>query len=96
MKRSNTQPLKQVIHEYVEALKMKGKLREVSLVSKWERLMGGTISRATREIYIKDRILYVYLNSSVVRNELLNIKEPLIERLNQEAHSSVIDDIVLK
>lgn len=96
MKRSSTQPLKAVIQDYLDALKMKSKLKEVSLVGNWEKFMGVTISRATKEVYIKDRVLYVYLNSSVVRNELHNIKEPLIEKLNQEAGAQVIDDIVLK
>jgi len=96
MKRSNTQPLKEVIKEYLDALKMNSKLKEVSLISNWERLMGSTISKATRDIYIKDRILFVYLNSSVVRNELHILKDALLEKLNQEAGDSVIDDIVLK
>lgn len=96
MKRSTTQPLKNVIQQYLDALKMNSKLKEVSLVGNWEKFMGGTISKATKEIYIKDRVLYVYLNSSVIRNELLNIKEPLMARLNEEAGDKVIDDIVLR
>jgi predicted nucleic acid-binding Zn ribbon protein len=96
MKKSNAQPLKEVIHEYVEALKMKQKLREVSLLTSWEKIVGKTISRATRDIYIRDRILYVILNSSVIRNELHNLKDPLIKRLNEEVQADVIDDISFK
>jgi len=96
MKRSNTQPLKEVIQEYIEALKMNQKLKEVSLISSWERVVGKTISRATRDIYIKDKKLYIILNSSVIRNELHLIKEPLVDRLNEEVKSAVIEDIVLK
>lgn len=96
MKRTNAQPLKDVIQEYLEALKMKTKLKEVNILSNWEKLMGTTIAKATREIYIKDRILHVYLNSSVVRNELQNIKDPLIGKLNEEAQAEIIDDIIFK
>lgn len=95
MKRTNTQPLKAVIHEYIEALKLSQKLREVSLVSSWERIVGRTIASATKDIYIKDRKLFVVLNSSVIRNELSLIKAPLAERLNQEAGAAVIDELVL-
>ena len=96
MKKSNTQPLKQVIQEYLDALKMTSKLKEVGLIGSWERVVGKTISRATKDIYIKDRILYIALSSSVIRNELDMIKEPLVERLNSEAKADVIDAIVVK
>ncbi len=96
MKKSNAQPLKEIISEYLDALKMKQKLREVSLISSWEKHVGKTIARATREIYIKDRILYVVLNSSVVRNELLHLKSMLLEQLNSGSPEKVIDDIMLK
>jgi hypothetical protein len=40
--------------------------------------------------------LYVHLNSSVVRNELLMLREALREKLNKKAGSEVIKDIVLR
>jgi hypothetical protein len=38
----------------------------------------------------------VHLNSSVVRNELLMLRQELMEKLNQKAGTEVIRDIVLK
>lgn len=95
MKRSSTQPLKEVIQEYLEALKMNSKLKEVSLISNWENMVGRTVARATKDIYIKDKKLFVVLKSSVVRNELAFIKEPLIKRMNEEANAEIIVDLVL-
>lgn len=95
MRRTNTQPLKEVIHEYVEALKMKSKLKEVGVVSSWEKIVGRTVAKATREIYIKDQKLFVKIQSSVVKNELLMIKEPLIKRLNEHGQGNIITDIVI-
>ena len=96
MKRSNTQPLKEVLQDYVKALKMSSKLKEVRLIGSWERVVGKTINRATRDIYINNRKLYITLNSSVIRNELYHMRELLIKRLNEEVNSEVIDDISLK
>ncbi|MGE4288673.1 MAG: DUF721 domain-containing protein [Salinivirgaceae bacterium] len=95
MKRSSTQPLKEVIQEYLEALKMNSKLKEVSLISNWENMVGRSVARATKDIFIKDKKLFVVLKSSVVRNELALIKEPLIRRMNEEAKAEVIVDLVL-
>ncbi len=96
MRRSNTQPLKEVIQEYLEALKMKQKIKEVSLLSSWEEVVGKTISRSTSDIYIKNKKLYVILKSSVIRNELLLIKDQLIKKLNEAVNANVIYEIILK
>jgi len=96
MKKSNTQPLKEVLHEYIDALKLNQKLREVRLLSSWEKFVGKTIFRATRDIYISDKKLYVTVNSSVIRNELHNLKAPLMDKLNENVGAIVIEDIILK
>ncbi len=87
-------PLKDVLKEYVEVMKMKSKLSEVSLLNSWEKIVGPTIGRATKDIYIKDKKLFIRLNSSVIRSELLLIKDGLRDRLNDNTGSQVILDIV--
>lgn len=94
MRRTKTLPLKEVLKEYIEALKMTRKLTEVGLVNSWERLVPPAIARATKDIYIKDEKLFLRISSSVMRNELMMIKEGLKSRLNENAGSEVIKDIV--
>jgi predicted nucleic acid-binding Zn ribbon protein len=77
-------------------MNMEGKLNEISLISSWEEIVGKAIASRTSKIFIKDHVLYVNLNSSVVRNELLMLRQELKEKLNQKAGSEVITDIVLK
>ncbi|MFN6085921.1 MAG: DciA family protein, partial [Fluviicola sp.] len=50
-------------------------------------------SLRTTSLKIKDRILYVELNSSAVRNELQHAKSLIIMRVNQEAGKELITDI---
>jgi predicted nucleic acid-binding Zn ribbon protein len=73
-----------------------GKLSEIAVINSWEEIVGKAISSRTTKIFIKDHILYVHLNSSVVRNELLMLREALREKLNKNAGSEVIIDIVLR
>ena len=96
MRRSKTISLAEAIQDYVKEMKFEGKLREVAILDSWEKMAGKAIASRTTKVQIKDGILYVYLNSSVVRNELLMIREALRERLNQSAGSEVIKDIVFK
>jgi len=58
--------------------------------------MGRTISRATKNIYIKDRKLFVVISSSVIRNELYMLKQEIVKKLNQRVGEEIITDLILK
>jgi hypothetical protein len=96
MRRSKTITLAEAIRDYINEMKLGGKLSEVGIINSWEEIVGKAISSRTTRIYIKDHVLYVHLNSSVVRNELLMLREVLREKLNGKAGSEVIKDIVLR
>jgi predicted nucleic acid-binding Zn ribbon protein len=96
MRRSKTISLAEAIRDYIREMNLENKLREINLIDSWEDTVGKAISSRTTKVYIKDHILYVHLNSSVVRNELLMLREALKEKLNQKAGYEVIKEIVLK
>ncbi len=96
MRRSKTIPLSEAIKDYIDEMKLGGKLSEVGIINSWEEIVGKAISSRTTRIYIKDHILYVHLNSSVVRNELLMLRDVLKEKLNEKAGAEIVKDIVLR
>ena len=96
MRRSKTISLAEAINDYLKEMNLSGKLTEIGVINSWEEIVGKAISTRTTKIYIKDHILYVHLNSSVVRNELLMLREALKGKLNEKAGSEVIKDIVLR
>ena len=96
MRKSNTEPIKSVIREYIEALGHKRKLKEVSVVSSWNKLMGTMIANHTKQIYIKNKVLYVHLDSSVLRNELMMQKEKVIEHINDYAGDKIVEKVVFR
>ncbi len=96
MRRSNTQSLSEVLKEYIEQNRMDRKLKEVDVVEGWENLLGKTIAHYTRNIYIRNRILYVEISSSVVKNELFMMREEICRRINENAGDEVVAKIVFK
>jgi predicted nucleic acid-binding Zn ribbon protein len=96
MRRSKTISLAEALDDYIREMNLGGKLSEVSVIGSWEEIVGKAISSRTTKIFIKDHVLYVHLNSSVVRNELLMLREALKEKLNKKAGSEVIKDIVFR
>ena len=96
MRRSKTISLAEAMKDYIKEINLEGKLNEVNLINSWEETVGKAIASRTSKLYIKDQVLYVYLNSSVVRSELLMLREALKEKLNEKVGSEVIKDIILK
>jgi predicted nucleic acid-binding Zn ribbon protein len=96
MRRSKTISIAEALHDYIREMNFTEKLKEVDVVNSWEEIVGKAISLRTTKIYFKDHILYVHLSSSVVRNELLMLREALRLKINEKAGSEVVKEIVLR
>ena len=96
MRRSKTITLAEAVNDYIREMNLGEKLSEVTIINSWEEIVGKAISSRTTKIFIKDYVLHIHLNSSVVRNELLMLREALKEKLNSKVGSEVIRDIVLR
>ena len=72
------------------------KMLEARVQRLWGELFGLTVAEATSNVYVKNRVLYVFMTSSVVRSELLSMRKRLVATLNKHAGSDVIDDIVIR
>jgi len=58
--------------------------------------VGEAIAARTKRLAIVNRVLFVYLNSSVVKAELLRIKESLPQVLNRKVGLDLIDEVVIR
>jgi predicted nucleic acid-binding Zn ribbon protein len=96
MRRSRTISLGEALQDYIKEMNIGDKLSEAGVINSWEEIVGKAISSRTSRIYFKDHVLFVHLSSSVVRNELLMLREALKEKLNEKAGSEVIKDIVFR
>ena len=96
MRRSKTQNISEVISELMKRNGFEDKLAEVRIIRSWEELLGKTVSRYTKKLYIKDKTLYVYLNSSVVKSEIMLMRDDLIIKLNEKAGKQTIERIIFK
>ena len=96
MRKSNTQPLGEVLRDYVRTMNMDRKLKEVDVVQSWETLLGKTIAGYTRNIYLSKQVLYVETSSSVVKNELVMMREEIRLKMNELAGEEMVLKIVFK
>ncbi|MBN2639712.1 MAG: DUF721 domain-containing protein [Bacteroidales bacterium] len=96
MKRNNEFTLKEVLQELLKVYRIEDKLMEAKLIDSWEKTVGGIFARHTQHLQIKNRILFVSLDSAPLRSELAMARSKLVEMLNREVGKKVIDDIVFR
>ena len=96
MRRSNTQSLGEVMKEFIKANRIERKLKEVDVVQSWENLLGKTIASYTRNIYIRKKILFVEISSSVVKNELFMMREEIKRKINEKEGEEIVKTIIFK
>jgi len=95
MRRTNTVSIEQVIAGLFGKYKIDGKIGEARIIAAWPEVLG-PLAKPTDELYIKNKVLFVNLSSSVIRNELSMMRSTLLRRLNEKAEEEVITDIVFR
>jgi len=96
MKNASDHNLKELIEQLKKAYHWEDKLDAVRIKDSWDKVVGGIFSKHTTGLYVKNRILYVSLDSSVLRNELHMARSKIVKAINKEIGASVLDDLVLR
>lgn len=89
----NQTTLGDAIDKLMRAYGWDGKMKEIDVLSKWEEMMGRAVFLRTKNIYIRNRVLHLEIDSSVMREELLFGKSIIIQRVNETAGSEIITDV---
>lgn len=87
------EPMKDLIDKLMRAYRLQGKLSELEVLDKWEEMMGKAVAMRTEKLYIREKVLHLRMNSSVMREELLHGKAIIIQRVNETAGFEIIRDI---
>ena len=97
MIRRNSQMLGEAIREFFEEnADLRRKILEIRIQRAWGETLGPMVAQYTRNVYVKDKVLYVSLTSAVLRSELVLCRDRLVKSLNDYAGSVVIEDIVIR
>lgn len=94
MNRTNDKTLKEAMAQLLNVYRLKGKFDETNVIAAWEDVMGVAVANRTKEIFIKDKKLFVRIESSVIKNQLVMMRAQIIESLNQKSGTVVVTEIV--
>lgn len=94
MNRNNDKTLKEALAQMLKVYRLKNKFDETFAVESWEQVVGKAVANRTKEIFIRDKKLFVRIESSVVKNELTMMRAQIIQNLNEKADAEVVQEIV--
>jgi len=95
MRRTKTVHIAQIVDEILGKYKINNKILEARIITAWHEVLG-PLAKSDDELYIKNKVLFVNLSSSVISNELSMMRSKLVQRLNEKAGEVVIKDIVFR
>lgn len=90
---SKGEGIDQVIDRLLRAYQLDGKMKEMDVINGWEEMMGKAVAYRTESLFIRNKVLHIRLNSSIMRDELMYGKQIIIERVNQTAGKEIINDV---
>lgn len=96
MKRNNAEPIGKLIQQFLRQESLESPLNEQRLLDAWPQILGPAIASYTKELYIRNQILYVHLTSAALRQELMMGRELLVRNLNQKVGATVIVNIIFR
>lgn len=96
MRKREAQTLSEILQESLKNLQIDGKIQETRVLAAWSEVVGPLLASHTLGANINRKVLYVRLDSPLLRNELQMMRQSLIERLNKASGSDTLKDIVFR
>jgi predicted nucleic acid-binding Zn ribbon protein len=90
---SNETPLKELIDKLMKAYQLDSKLNEMTVLEAWPEMMGIAVANRTVDLKIRNKTLYITMDSSVMRDELAHGKTIILHRVNEKAGYEIITDV---
>jgi len=89
-------PLKEVIDKLLRAYGYQDQLDEIELLKAYDEVVGTVFVKHTKEVYFKNKTLFIKLDSAALKQELSYAKEAIKEKLNQMMGKRIVEEINIK
>jgi predicted nucleic acid-binding Zn ribbon protein len=94
MRKTNDKTLKEAIEQMLNVYKIKRRFDETGVVNLWPELVGKSVANRTKELFVRDKKLFLRIESSVIKHELTLMRTQIIEKINEEAKSILVEEII--
>ncbi len=81
--------------DMLKSFNLEDKYQQTLAITFWERLLGPSVVSRTEKIYFKAKVMYVNINSAALKHQLNGSKSKIIDAINKELGSRIIEDLVI-
>jgi predicted nucleic acid-binding Zn ribbon protein len=85
----------QAIQELLNSYHIKSKFDEANLVSSWERMVGKPIAKRTKKVFIRNKVLFVELDSPSMKHDLKFHKDQMVAVFQKEFGADIIKELII-
>jgi predicted nucleic acid-binding Zn ribbon protein len=94
MRKANDKSLKEAIEQMMQVYKIKRKFDETGIIAHWPELVGKPVSNRTKELFVRDKKLFLRIESSVIKNQLMLMRTQIINKINEESGAVLVEEII--
>ncbi len=85
----------QAISNLLNSYHIKSKFDAANIVGSWERLVGKPIAKRTKKVFIKDKVLFVQIESAAMKHDISLHRGQILDIFQKEFGKDVVREIVL-
>ena len=93
---SDDLPLKKIVENLFKDKRLENKYIETKVPTIWGSAVGKYISERTLKMFVKNHVLYVYMSSAPLKQEMNFNKDKLIAVVNEKLQSNYIKSIEIR
>ncbi len=95
MRKTNSEHIGLVLQQVLRDMGLEKPLLEHRIIEAWPSLMGTMIAQYTRKLEFKNGVLFIYLSSAPLRQELFLARFELVKKLNEYVGADIVQDVRL-
>ncbi len=96
MRRTKTMLMGDLLEEFFKRPYIAAKVAEGKLPDTWRAIVGDPAADRTTELRLERHILYVCIQSSVLRQELFYQREALKEEINRRSGVRLVNAVIIR
>ena len=96
MKHSQPKLIGGVIDSTIRVLGIGRRLKDFEVLDRWPQIVGEQIAKVAVPQRLENGKLFVHVSQAPWRNELVFLKNALIQKINKEMEQDIVKDIVFR
>lgn len=84
------------LQQFFKSARWESKMNELRLQSHWEEIMGKTIAKYTRNVYLKEGVLFITTDVAPLKHELQIGKDQIMSNINTFFKLELVKSVVIR